>query len=186
MDAALRETRVGSTGRRRGAPASMAVSWGTPAGLTAEELLPEEARRREVEQEVRQFATSGRGVILYSCSSPAAQRRTTASTSALKSESRSCVTRPLLLCRAQDRPAARASCRHPQGRVRAQFPPRVRHQCARRGRVAARRSGRRAPRRPPHDTPLPGAELAGPPPDLGRRSLRRVASYAWLDRQKLT
>ncbi len=44
--------------------ASMAVSWGTPAGLTAEELLPEETRRREVEQEVRHFASSGRGVIL--------------------------------------------------------------------------------------------------------------------------
>lgn len=44
--------------------ASMAVSWGTPAGLTAEELVPDEARRRELEQELRDFAASGRGVIL--------------------------------------------------------------------------------------------------------------------------
>jgi hypothetical protein len=44
--------------------ASMAVSWGTPAGMTAEELLPDEVRRRELEQEVRDFAASGRGVIL--------------------------------------------------------------------------------------------------------------------------
>ena len=44
--------------------ASMAVSWGTPAGLTAEELLPDEARRRELEQEVQAFAEAGAGVIL--------------------------------------------------------------------------------------------------------------------------
>jgi hypothetical protein len=44
--------------------ASMAVSWGTPAGLTIDELLPDEGRRREVEQEIRDFARSGRGVIL--------------------------------------------------------------------------------------------------------------------------
>ena len=44
--------------------ASIAVSWGTPAGLTAEELLPDEARRRELECEVREFASAGRGVIL--------------------------------------------------------------------------------------------------------------------------
>jgi cytidylate kinase len=44
--------------------ASMAVAWGTPAGLTVDELLPDEARRREVEREVRDFAASGRGVIL--------------------------------------------------------------------------------------------------------------------------
>jgi cytidylate kinase len=44
--------------------ASMAVAWGTPAGLTVEELLPDEARRREVEIEVRNFAAAGRGVIL--------------------------------------------------------------------------------------------------------------------------
>lgn len=44
--------------------ASMAVSWGTPAGMTAEELLPDEARRRELEQEVDAFAQAGSGVIL--------------------------------------------------------------------------------------------------------------------------
>ena len=32
--------------------------------MTAEELLPDEARRRELEREVRAFAASGRGVIL--------------------------------------------------------------------------------------------------------------------------
>jgi Cytidylate kinase-like family len=44
--------------------ASMAVSWGTPAGLTAEELLPDEARRRELEREVHDFAAAGAGVVL--------------------------------------------------------------------------------------------------------------------------
>jgi cytidylate kinase len=44
--------------------ASMAVAWGTPAGMTAEELLPDETRRRELEREVRDFAGLGRGVIL--------------------------------------------------------------------------------------------------------------------------
>ncbi len=44
--------------------ASMAVAWGTPAGMTAEELLPDEAHRRELEREVRDFAAPGRGVIL--------------------------------------------------------------------------------------------------------------------------
>jgi hypothetical protein len=44
--------------------ASMAVSWGTPAGLTAEELLPDESRRREFEREVAAFAATGEGVIL--------------------------------------------------------------------------------------------------------------------------
>jgi cytidylate kinase len=44
--------------------ASIAVSWGTPAGLTAEELLPDQARRRELEAEVQTFAAAGEGVIL--------------------------------------------------------------------------------------------------------------------------
>jgi cytidylate kinase len=39
--------------------ASVAVAWGTPPGLTAEE-----PRRRELEREVRAFAQAGRGVIL--------------------------------------------------------------------------------------------------------------------------
>jgi cytidylate kinase len=44
--------------------ASLAVSWGTPAGLTVEELLPDEARRKELEAEVEAFARDGAGVIL--------------------------------------------------------------------------------------------------------------------------
>jgi cytidylate kinase len=43
---------------------SMAVAWGTPAGLTAEELLPDQARRHELETEIRAFAEGGEGVIL--------------------------------------------------------------------------------------------------------------------------
>jgi cytidylate kinase len=42
----------------------MAVAWGTPAGMTAEELLPDYARRRELEQEIEAFAEAGEGVIL--------------------------------------------------------------------------------------------------------------------------
>jgi cytidylate kinase len=44
--------------------ASIAVSWGTPAGMTAEELLPDETHRRELEREVRAFAAACSGVIL--------------------------------------------------------------------------------------------------------------------------
>jgi cytidylate kinase len=44
--------------------ASIAVSWGTPAGMTCEELLPDETRRRELEREVHAFAAAGSGVIL--------------------------------------------------------------------------------------------------------------------------
>ncbi|MEA2247272.1 MAG: hypothetical protein QOH46_1801 [Solirubrobacteraceae bacterium] len=44
--------------------ASVAVSWGTPVGLTVEELLPDAARRRELELEVEAFAQGGAGVIL--------------------------------------------------------------------------------------------------------------------------
>jgi len=62
------ESDVASEGRATGnllsRVASLAVSWGTPAGLTADELLPDEARRRELEREVRAFAEQGRGVIL--------------------------------------------------------------------------------------------------------------------------
>jgi len=43
---------------------SIAVAWGTPPGLSAEELLPDEARRQALDQEVLAFAASGRGVIL--------------------------------------------------------------------------------------------------------------------------
>jgi len=44
--------------------ASIAVSWGTPSGLTAEELLPDQARREELEAELRAFADGGAGVVL--------------------------------------------------------------------------------------------------------------------------
>jgi len=44
--------------------ASLAVSWGTPSGLTTEDLLPDEAHRRELEREVRALAETGRGVVL--------------------------------------------------------------------------------------------------------------------------
>ena len=44
--------------------ASVAVAWGTPPGLTTDELLPDEPRRRELEREVHAFAKPGRGVIL--------------------------------------------------------------------------------------------------------------------------
>src|SRR5205085_4336736 len=53
-----------SAGGRLSRLASMAMAWGTPGGLSAEELLPDEGRRAELEQEVLAFATSGRGVIL--------------------------------------------------------------------------------------------------------------------------
>ena len=43
---------------------SLATAWGTPAGLTSEELLPDEGRRRAAEAEVLAFARAGRGVIL--------------------------------------------------------------------------------------------------------------------------
>ena len=39
--------------------ASMAVAWGTPPDLRAEDLLPDEARRREFEREVKAFAETG-------------------------------------------------------------------------------------------------------------------------------
>jgi len=43
---------------------SMALAWGTPAGMTLDELLPDHAMRAEIEQEVRELAASGEGVIL--------------------------------------------------------------------------------------------------------------------------
>jgi cytidylate kinase len=54
----------GGTGNLLSRIASLAVSWGTPSGMTAEDLLPDEARRREIEAEVRAFAAMDRGVIL--------------------------------------------------------------------------------------------------------------------------
>lgn len=58
------EEGFGGAGRLLSRIASIAVSWGTPSGLTAEELLPDQARREEVEAELRAFAAGGAGVIL--------------------------------------------------------------------------------------------------------------------------
>jgi cytidylate kinase len=44
--------------------ASLAVAWGTPAGMELDELLPDQALRKEIEQEVRDLAAGGSGVIL--------------------------------------------------------------------------------------------------------------------------
>lgn len=44
--------------------ASLAVAWGTPAGMELEELLPDQALREEIEDEVRALAAGGEGVIL--------------------------------------------------------------------------------------------------------------------------
>jgi len=44
--------------------ASLATSWGTPSGMTTEDLLPDEVHRRELEREVRALAATGRGVVL--------------------------------------------------------------------------------------------------------------------------
>jgi cytidylate kinase len=62
------ESEAGSEGSSGGTllsrVASLAVSWGTPSGLTAEELIPDEVARRELEREVRALAETGRGVVL--------------------------------------------------------------------------------------------------------------------------
>jgi cytidylate kinase len=44
--------------------ASIAVAWGTPAGMTLDELLPDQALRLEIEQEIHDLAAAGAGVIL--------------------------------------------------------------------------------------------------------------------------
>jgi len=44
--------------------ASIAVSWGTPAGMTLDELLPDQALRLEIEREIHELAAAGAGVIL--------------------------------------------------------------------------------------------------------------------------
>jgi cytidylate kinase len=44
--------------------ASLAASWGTPPGMTVDDLLPDRERRRELEEEVCAFAAGGGGVIL--------------------------------------------------------------------------------------------------------------------------
>jgi cytidylate kinase len=62
-EAAAADERLGSGGLLSKL-ASMAVAWGTPAGMRVEDLLPDEERRREAEEEVRGFAARGGGVIL--------------------------------------------------------------------------------------------------------------------------
>jgi cytidylate kinase len=44
--------------------ASLAVAWGTPAGMTLEELLPDQALRLEIEREIHDLAEAGAGVVL--------------------------------------------------------------------------------------------------------------------------
>ena len=44
--------------------ASLATAWGTPAGMTLEELLPDQALRHAIEREIHELAAAGRGVIL--------------------------------------------------------------------------------------------------------------------------
>ena len=43
---------------------SLAVAWGTPAGMTLDELLPDHTLRDAIEREVREVAATGEGVIL--------------------------------------------------------------------------------------------------------------------------
>ena len=43
---------------------SVAVSWGTPAGMTLDELMPDMSLRAAIEREVLDLAATGRGVIL--------------------------------------------------------------------------------------------------------------------------
>jgi cytidylate kinase len=43
---------------------SLAVAWGTPAGMELDELLPDQRLRTEIEREVHDLAAGGQGVIL--------------------------------------------------------------------------------------------------------------------------
>jgi len=44
--------------------ASLAIAWGTPAGMELDELLPDQALRAQIEQEIHELAAGGEGVIL--------------------------------------------------------------------------------------------------------------------------
>jgi cytidylate kinase len=44
--------------------ASLALAWGTPAGMELDELLPDQAGREQIEREIRELAAGGEGVIL--------------------------------------------------------------------------------------------------------------------------
>jgi cytidylate kinase len=43
---------------------SLAVVWGTPAGMTLDEILPDQALRQRIEQEIVDLAATGAGVVL--------------------------------------------------------------------------------------------------------------------------
>jgi cytidylate kinase len=43
---------------------SIGLAWGTPAGMELEDLVPGDARRREIEDELRALQAQGGGVIL--------------------------------------------------------------------------------------------------------------------------
>jgi cytidylate kinase len=43
---------------------SIGLAWGTPAGMELEDLVPGDARRREIEEELRALQDQGGGVVL--------------------------------------------------------------------------------------------------------------------------
>jgi cytidylate kinase len=43
---------------------SIGLAWGTPAGMELEDLVPGDARRREIEEELRALQAQGGGVVL--------------------------------------------------------------------------------------------------------------------------
>ena len=43
---------------------SIGLAWGTPAGMELEDLVPGDARRREIEEELRALQETGGGVVL--------------------------------------------------------------------------------------------------------------------------
>ncbi|HYH90383.1 MAG TPA: cytidylate kinase-like family protein [Solirubrobacteraceae bacterium] len=51
-------------GRLLSRVASIALAWGTPAGMELDELLPDQALRQEIEQEIHDLAGGRAGVIL--------------------------------------------------------------------------------------------------------------------------
>jgi cytidylate kinase len=52
------------SGRLLSRVASLALAWGTPAGMELDELLPDQAGREQIEREIRDLAAGGEGVIL--------------------------------------------------------------------------------------------------------------------------
>ena len=53
-----------SPGRLLSRIASLAVAWGTPAGMELDELLPDQGLRAQIEREIHELAAGGEGVIL--------------------------------------------------------------------------------------------------------------------------